>query len=245
MKEEAVLADDTCSNCGAKIGQSFFKNNEGAPAYLVEFLDEIKQEKKGGYCKNCVQEELTKEVSKADKSLKEIRASLNENIAFIPIITAHSPMSWDYRSIGIVTGQSTIGTGWLSGFESSLADFLGSQSGTYNSKLAQGEEICFAQLRKKTFALGGNAVIATDIDYAEVGTSKGMLMVCASGTSVEIKNIEVLGEKASSAIGSLYALRDEEKQAKELVDKISKILKSDKFIHPIPLNQSGYPLRSS
>ena len=36
----------------------------------------------------------------------------------------------------------------------------------------------------KTVCLGGNAVIATDIDYGEVGGAKAMLMVCMTGTAV-------------------------------------------------------------
>jgi uncharacterized protein YbjQ (UPF0145 family) len=48
-------------------------------------------------------------------------------------------------------------------------------------------------LRKETLELGGNAVLATDIDYAEVGGDKGMLIVCMTGTAVLLKNPEVLG----------------------------------------------------
>jgi hypothetical protein len=36
--------------------------------------------------------------------------------------------------------------------------------------------------------LGGNAVIAADVDYAEVGGGKGMLMVCMAGTAVKVLN---------------------------------------------------------
>ena len=34
--------------------------------------------------------------------------------------------------------------------------------------------------------MGGNAIIGTDIDYSEVGGGKGMLMVCMSGTAIEL-----------------------------------------------------------
>ncbi|MBE5322140.1 heavy metal-binding domain-containing protein [Pedobacter sp. MR2016-19] len=36
--------------------------------------------------------------------------------------------------------------------------------------------------------LGGNGIIATDVDYAEVGGAKAMVMVCMAGTAVKIKN---------------------------------------------------------
>ncbi len=41
--------------------------------------------------------------------------------------------------------------------------------------------------------MGGNAIVATDIDYSEVGGMKGMLMVCMTGTAIRLKNPEVLG----------------------------------------------------
>ncbi|MEZ4840244.1 MAG: heavy metal-binding domain-containing protein [Flavobacteriaceae bacterium] len=54
----------------------------------------------------------------------------------------------------------------------------------HNEKLQLGEENCFLQLVVKALNLGGNAIIATDIDYSEVGNSKGLLMICASGTAI-------------------------------------------------------------
>lgn len=60
--------------------------------------------------------------------------------------------------------------------------------------------MCFAQLRKQAIDLGGNAVIATDIDYSEVGGEKGMLMVCMGGTAVKLKNCSILGDDRSRNI---------------------------------------------
>ena len=48
-----------------------------------------------------------------------------------------------------------------------------------------------AQLRAKAMKMKANAVIAVDIDYADVGSGKGMLMVCATGTAVRVNNPEV------------------------------------------------------
>jgi hypothetical protein len=47
---------------------------------------------------------------------------------------------------------------------------------------------CRNQLRFKAVKLGCNAIIATDVDYAEVGGGKGMLMVCMAGTAVKLAN---------------------------------------------------------
>ena len=77
-------------------------------------------------------------------------------------------------------------SGVVSEFTSSFTDLFGVQSGRFNKKLKAGEDICFAQLRKQALDLGGNAVIATDIDYSEVGGGKGMLMVCMGGTAIKL-----------------------------------------------------------
>nr|ARK13448.1 hypothetical protein A6C57_25640 [Fibrella sp. ES10-3-2-2] len=113
----------------------------------------------------------------------------------IPVVFIQNPLGWEYEVLSMVTGQSTTGTGVFSEFAASMTDLFGMQSGRYNAKLKAGEEMCFAQLRKQTIQLGGNAVIATDIDYSEVGGDKGMLMVCMAGTAVKVKNPVRLGQE--------------------------------------------------
>ncbi|RZI56844.1 MAG: heavy metal-binding domain-containing protein [Zymomonas sp.] len=54
-----------------------------------------------------------------------------------------------------------------------------------------GEDLCRASLRVQTVDSGGNAVIAADVDYAEVGGQRAMLMVCMTGTAIRLHNPEV------------------------------------------------------
>lgn len=108
----------------------------------------------------------------------------------------------------MVTGQSTTGTGVISEFTSSFTDFFGAQSGRYNQKLKAGENMCFNQLRLQTLDLSGNAVIATDIDYSEIGGGKGMLMVCMAGTAIQLTNVDILEIETAEIIEKLsYANR--------------------------------------
>ncbi|MCL4111631.1 UNVERIFIED_CONTAM: hypothetical protein GTU68_002047 [Idotea baltica] len=100
----------------------------------------------------------------------------------------------------MVTGQSTTGTGVFSDFYSSITDLFGMQSNSYNKKLKGGEDLCYAQVRLQALKLGGNAVIATDLDYSEVGVEKGMLMVCMAGTAIKLRNTNVLGEKIKNNV---------------------------------------------
>lgn len=48
--------------------------------------------------------------------------------------------------------------------------------------------------------------MAADIDYAEVGGNKGMLMVCMTGTAVILQNPELLGEKTVKSLNVLGEL---------------------------------------
>lgn len=123
------------------------------------------------------------------------------------MVTTHTPLNWDYEIIGIVTAQTTTGTGVFAELSASISDFFGKQAHRYNSKLKEGENMCLSQLRTQTIQRDGNAVIAADIDYSEVGGDKGMLMVCMAGTAVKITNLDILGANAAH-ISKVYELRN-------------------------------------
>jgi len=130
----------------------------------------------------------------------------------IPIVTSHSPLNWEYEVIDIVSAQSVSGTGLFSEMSASWADFTGSQSNAMINKLSSGEDICKQKLRYKCLSLGGNAIIATDIDYSEVGGVKSMLMVCMAGTAVNLNMDTLFASK-----------RDDIADLKEKVSKLTEL----------------------
>lgn len=131
-----------------------------------------------------------------------IAARLQKQLDFIPITSIHSPLDWSYSVNGLVTAQSVIGTGLVSQIASSFTDLFGAQSGVYTGKLRSSEELCKAILRAETLRQGGNAIVAADLDYAEVGGSHAMLMVCMTGTAVYLRNTEILGEERQRGLVS-------------------------------------------
>ncbi len=145
---------------------------------------------------------------KLTEEKNSITNQLRKLIFSVPVISTHSPLNWDYDILDMVTGQSTTGTGVISEFTSSFTDLFGAQSGRHNKKLKAGENMCFAQLRKQALDKGGNAVIATDIDYSELGAMKGMIMVCMAGTAVRLKNLDVLGQAKAKRIEELVVLNE-------------------------------------
>ncbi len=196
-----------CPNCDAKLKGGMF----GANNLLEEKYCKIIS-KYGGtsekYCDKCGKGLMENAFAQVKRKIKDAQVVIKENIMAIPIVTIQSPVNWDYQVVGLATGQSTTGTGLFSEISSSFTDLLGLQANTYNQKIADGESLCAEQLRRKVLNVKGHAVIATDIDYAELGSIKGMIMVCMSGTIVELNNPEILGETNLRKITEIHNKMD-------------------------------------
>jgi uncharacterized protein YbjQ (UPF0145 family) len=184
----------SCPNCGTKIKDSIFSGNSMMSNAESELIAEMNGTELNPGCKKC-QGEAFKEAHKKFKSLKaQLQTEIKKDIHNVPIITVHTPFNWDYKILGIATGQSTTGTGMFSETASAWTDFFGLQSNAYNKKISGGEALCGQQVRSKAIQMGGNAIIGVDIDYSELGGGKGMIMVCMSGTVIRLNNMEVLDQ---------------------------------------------------
>mgnify|MGYP005753662239 CR=1 FL=1 len=181
-----------CPNCGASTKSGFFANAI-IPKKHIQLVNEYTENNSEAYCKKCSQSILDRAIRAAQKDFEDAKSAFENLLPSIPILSIHHPHGWDYQSFGIVTGQSVTGTGVISEISSSFTDFFGTQSGAFSSKLAKGELNCMNQLRLKAVKMGCNAIIGADIDYAEVGSIKGMLMVCMTGTAIKLKNLTEVG----------------------------------------------------
>lgn len=195
-----------CPNCKSELKSGLLSSTSMLDARKTAIINEYHDQKSEGYCSKCGKDLLDKYETRLHEEKQELTAKLQRLIGIVPVISAHSPLNWHYRVIDMVTGQSTTGTGVISEFTSSFTDLFGAQSGRHNKKLKAGEDMCFVQLRKHALDKGGNAVIATDIDYSEIGGGKGMLMVCMAGTAVKLENLEVLGEQKAKHMDELVRL---------------------------------------
>lgn len=138
------------------------------------------------YCNDCALPLVATIRDSIEKQKSKLTDTIKARISLIPILTQNSPNAWEYEPIGIVSAQSVGGTGFMSDLSASWNDLFGTQSNTMGNKVKQGEDICKDRLRLNCLNLGGNAIIATDIDYSEVGAGKGMLMVCMAGTAIQV-----------------------------------------------------------
>lgn len=209
-----------CINCHTPIKYGIFGSVTILPDPKVNVINEYSENKAPGYCTKCSSDKYISSISKLEAERELLQDSIRNLIGYVPIVTTHSPYKWEYEILGMVTGQSTTGTGVISEFTSSFSDFFGAQSGRYNRKLKAGENLCASQLRMQTIDLGGNAIIATDIDYSEIGTEKGMLMVCMAGTAIKLTNLEILG----IAKGQLQKLYEANKRENYLGDLKNRVL---------------------
>jgi uncharacterized protein YbjQ (UPF0145 family) len=195
--QEKFLIDveimNNCPNCNAKITDGILSSNEILSVEQTKFINEFNSSLVQHFCNKCgdqlYQIARIRFAKKRNKLATDIAKNKKKLLLLIPIVTIQSPLNWDYSVCGMVTAQSTTGTGIVSEIASSFTDLFGAQSGAYNEKLKNGEDLCQSILRERAYQLGANAIIATDIDYAEVGGAKGMLMVCMSGTAVYVKNL--------------------------------------------------------
>ncbi len=88
---------------------------------------------------------------------------------------------------GLVTGEAILGANIFKDFLAGIRDIVGGRSSAYEKELRQAKDIALSELQEEAQHLGGNAVIAIDLDYETIGQGS-MLMVTASGTAVRIED---------------------------------------------------------
>jgi uncharacterized protein YbjQ (UPF0145 family) len=91
------------------------------------------------------------------------------------------------RYYGIVSGDAILGANIFRDFFAGIRDIVGGRSAAYEEELRKAKEIALQEMEAEAAALGANAIVGIDLDYETItmGTG-GMLMVCCSGTAVDL-----------------------------------------------------------
>lgn len=176
-----------CDNCGKEASNRMFSDNRLLSETETSIANYYSLEKKNSFCLSCKGSSIRENEIRIQTDLKDAKKEYTIALERIPIVTLHNPAGWDYEIVGIVTAQSVVGTGLATEFASAFTDLLGMESQRHNNKLRECEQTSFNLLRKNAAELGCNAVIATGLNYAEVGGVKGMLLVAAFGTAIKLK----------------------------------------------------------
>lgn len=90
------------------------------------------------------------------------------------------------KYLGLVSGEAILGANIFRDIFASITDIVGGRSGTYEKELNKAKDLAIQEMTWEAEALGGNAIVAVDLDYETISMGKGggMLMVSASGTAV-------------------------------------------------------------
>ena len=94
------------------------------------------------------------------------------------------------KYLGLVSGEAILGANIFKDFFASIRDIVGGRSAAYEKELRKAKEIAINEMIEQAKALGGNAVLAVDLDYETIGIGRAgnMLMVSASGTAVKYQD---------------------------------------------------------
>jgi len=93
------------------------------------------------------------------------------------------------KHLGLVSGEAILGANIFRDFFAGIRDIVGGRSAAYEQELRKAKDIAIREMSDQATSLGGNAVVAVDLDYEtiSVGAGGGMLMVSASGTAVVVQ----------------------------------------------------------
>ena len=91
------------------------------------------------------------------------------------------------KYIGLVSGEAILGANIFKDIFASIRDIVGGRSSAYEKELRLAKESAIKEMTEQAVALGGNSVIAVDLDYETIGQGS-MLMVTASGTAIILED---------------------------------------------------------
>lgn len=170
--------------------------DEENEAILIEKIEEIKiQDKKykEEKEKRILAEEIRKKKEQKEREIKrkqnEIGNPFYKFVADDLLVTSgyffDGYVVKDY--LGICSGETALGTSFLSSFGASFADLFGTDSSLYSGKLEKAKLIAMKRQKQKAIEMGANAIIGLDLDYEVF--SADIIGVIANGTAVYIEPV--------------------------------------------------------
>lgn len=91
-----------------------------------------------------------------------------------------------YSEVDVISVEVVFGMNIFKEVFKSIRDLVGGRSKTVEKLMRESRKTALNELRKEAVVHGANAVIAVDLDYVEIGSSDGMIMLVANGTAVRV-----------------------------------------------------------
>ena len=208
---------EKCPNCGKSLNG--FLSADLLLQSKVDFINKHLNQNQPAYCTSCSKSLLNKIAQDFRQQKSDIENRLQQIIHYIPVISSPAPIKWDYEVIGMVTAQTTSGSGFVTELTRGFNDFFGTSSNATNQKIARATNLCKEDLRVQCVRQGGNAVISTDIDFNEISSENAnMLMVCMAGTAIRVTDMTNFSIKSKDTIVEII----------ELTEKLEAIAEAEK-----------------
>lgn len=89
--------------------------------------------------------------------------------------------------LGIVSGESIMGTNIFKDLFAGVRDIVGGRSAAYEEEIAKARDAALIEMRARAQAVGADAIVGVQLDTESIGgDSRTLLMVSASGTAVKL-----------------------------------------------------------
>ena len=186
---------DECGNCGAKItaGSTFKLPNERKNPETVAWVNFVQQSNYRDLCAKCGDRTVTQAYDAIDREIADRATFIQDHITDFPMFTmAWLPAVAEIKLKNMVTANVTVGTGFFSEFSQGFSDFTGAVnvSSGMSYKVNKGEAAARTILANKAMSLGGNCIVAVDIDYGTTGNNAATINM--QGTAAVLSNMRVV-----------------------------------------------------
>ncbi|MSO98670.1 MAG: heavy metal-binding domain-containing protein [Rhodospirillaceae bacterium] len=89
--------------------------------------------------------------------------------------------------LGIITGESIMGTNIFTDLFASVRDIIGGRSAAYEEEMTKARDMALAELQQRGQQLGADAIVGVNLDTEAIGGDRRtLLMVTATGTAVKL-----------------------------------------------------------
>ena len=89
--------------------------------------------------------------------------------------------------LGIITGESIMGTNIFTDLFASVRDIIGGRSAAYEEEMTKARDMALAELQQRGQRLGADAIVGVNLDTEAIGGDRRtLLMVTATGTAVKL-----------------------------------------------------------
>ncbi len=172
---------NTCRHCGKT---SVYRDGELRIDESLILEADLKEREK-------IEEEREKiEEAKNSGDWSDVsHSSIDSAAADIILTTSYLVAGREIKSeIEILTAECVFGMNIFKDFLAGVRDIFGGRSAATQKVLRDARRVALTELRREALMVGGDAVIAIDLDYQELsgGGKLGMLMIVASGTAVRL-----------------------------------------------------------